>query len=93
MFRVQRSQGGVTWIELLVIIAIIAIPTGLLLPSAQQVREAAARSTCQCNLTQLDLASMSYEGSSGKQPMVCHGQNSSMTVVLRESSHGLSNPR
>jgi prepilin-type processing-associated H-X9-DG protein len=60
-------------VELLVILAVIAILAALLLPAVQSAREAARRATCASNLRQIGLAVAQYESQYAMMPPILGG--------------------
>jgi prepilin-type N-terminal cleavage/methylation domain-containing protein/prepilin-type processing-associated H-X9-DG protein len=65
------SRGGVSLVELLVVIAMIGVLVAILLPAVQAAREAARRAQCRNNLRQIGVALHVYHDARGQLPIGC----------------------
>jgi len=66
----QKRQSAFTLIELVVVVAVLALLASLLVPAVQNVRESARRMHCASNVKQLMLAVNNYESTYGAYPSV-----------------------
>ena len=87
--RTKPGQ-GFTLVELLVVVAIIAVLIGLLLPAVQAARESARRVSCQSKIRQIAVALLKYETGNRKFPAAVKGDPGSTPsdadgTVARES--------
>ena len=69
----MKRRLGVTLVEVLVVIAIMAVLVALLFPAVQSVRDAAKRTKCSNKLRQISLAIASFEAVHRVFPAGIHG--------------------
>jgi len=92
VFDRRRRSSGFTLVEMLGVIAIIAVLIALLMPAVQGVREAARRTQCANNLRQIGLAMLSHEQQKQEFPagrVQCDGN----TVARFGCSANVDSPR
>jgi prepilin-type N-terminal cleavage/methylation domain-containing protein/prepilin-type processing-associated H-X9-DG protein len=91
----MRRRSAFTLVEVLVVIAIIAVVMALLLPAVQNARAAARRSQCLNNLHQIGLGVMQYAGThKGHFPWTYHaGASQSWITTLAPFMENVNNVR
>ncbi len=74
-FLVSRPRRGFTLVEILIVIAIIALLAGIAFPVFSKARESGRRTVCLSNLKQLGMAFAQYTQDSGRYPFAGNLQN------------------
>lgn len=85
----QRScRAGLTLVELLVVVAIIALLCGLLLPAVQAARESSRSIQCRNNLRQLGIGLHGYAGQHQRFPPGAEGADAATFGQLKPGRTG-----
>ena len=82
-----KRRSGFTLVELLVVIAIIGILIALLLPAVQAAREAARRTQCTNNISQLFLAVHGFEMAQGFYPAGTQNETGPIKNIAKGNHH------
>ncbi|WP_158633403.1 DUF1559 family PulG-like putative transporter [Tautonia sociabilis] len=87
MTRVSLRKRGLTLIEVLVVVSVIAILIGIAIPAVSAARSAMRRADCANNLRQIGLALHAYEAASGAFPTATSGPPSSRSFLVAVLPH------
>ncbi len=91
MFHRNGNRRGFTLVELLTVIAIVAILVGLLFPAIQTIRESARKSQCMQHIRSLTMGLQNYHSSKGHFPMGVYGRHQDLVTLDPtgdEADHG-----
>ena len=88
-FQTRNARDGLTLIEFVVVISIIAVLLAMLLPALMSVRESSRNLSCANRLKQISMATQSHVSAHRHFPAVGWGSN---WIGLRDRGFGLSQP-
>ncbi|MEL7499296.1 MAG: DUF1559 domain-containing protein [Planctomycetota bacterium] len=87
--KFNPNRRAFSLVELLVVMAIIAILIAMLLPAVRTTGEATRRTSCMNNLRQLSLAALNYEGAHLKLPSCIGGADLSGDAMMYNGTFSL----
>ena len=77
-------RAGISLIEVIVVIGILAVLAALLMPAVQALRSGGRQTVCRNNLRQLSLATLNYESAFQKLPAGIHIPRGTNNTTTRE---------